>query len=196
MGCADVGPSTGAPGGNGTLQNILHFDGWAQTFADESQPMVFDDFEVSEQFARDGCVSPTDLADSYRNAAQAINPGIEVVFDSDVCAVATPDGSGAVELRTTAGDVFVAQTVINAAGAWVNSVGAADHATQGQNSSMDSSAVPIGLMRADYWMMQAPRPIPADTPLLTLAGAYIKPAGNVPGSSTPASKCLSIQRIL
>jgi glycine/D-amino acid oxidase-like deaminating enzyme len=39
--------------------------------------------------------------------------------------------------------------------------------------------VPVGLMRADYWMMRCPRPIPKNTPLLTLPGAYIKPAGDV-----------------
>ena len=33
-------------------------------------------------------------------------------------------------------------------------------------------------MRADYWTLKAPRPIPKDTPLITLPGAYIKPHGN------------------
>ena len=181
MGCVEVDilkagskEALGATRMDGSLRNVLNFDGWAGSFsAQDAMPVAYDDFLVSEQFARDGTVSPTDLADCYRNAAKAINPELDVLFDADVVAI-QEDGTESVMLTTSDGTAICAGSVVNAAGAWVDSLGSA---TQDQ----DGTGVPIGLMRADYWMLGAPegRPIPKNTPLITLPGAYIKPQGQV-----------------
>ena len=154
------------------LTNVLHFDGWEDTFAaGNAVPSTFNDFVVSEQFARDGVVSPTDLADCFRNAAKAINPKLEIIFDADV--VAATGDANSIDLTMADGTIVTGGKVVNAAGAWVDTLGLGS-----KIPDANGKGVPIGLMRADYWMLQAPRPIPKNTPLLTLPGAYIKPHGN------------------
>merc|ERR1711865_85329 len=98
MGCVEVDINdkrifhptvTPSPIHQNDLTNVLHFDGWEDTFAaGNAVPSTFNDFVVSEQFSRDGVVSPTDLADCFRNAAKAINPKLEIIFDADVVAAA------------------------------------------------------------------------------------------------------------
>ena len=163
------------------LGNVLHFDKWCSTFASgNASPCVFKDFVVSEQFARDGVVSPTDLASCYLNAAKSLNSNLEILFDSDVSAARSElhGDARSVVLTMTNGDIVEAGNVVNAAGAWVDEIGATTTTTTTTEQHMEGKGVPIGLMRADYWALQAPRPIPKDTPLITLPGAYIKPHGN------------------
>ncbi len=183
MGCVDVsvaggGGAAGHAKMEARLGNVLRFDGWAETFAaDVARDVAFDDFLVRERFARDGVVSPTDLADCFRKAAQAINPHMEVRFDADVVAAtaAADAGSGSIVTLADGTTIHAEHGVVNAAGAWVDSLGSSPT----QTLDADGTGVPVGLMRADYWMLAAPRPIPKDTPLLTLPGAYIKPHGEV-----------------
>lgn len=139
----------------GSLSNILHFDQWESTFAaGDSVPSAFDDFLVSEQFARDGVVSPTDLADRYCKSAKAINPSLEVRFNSEV--VAAVGDSSSVDLTMADGTIVTAGNVVNAAGAWVDSLGS-------EALDADGKGVPIGLMRADYWLLGAPRQVNRET---------------------------------
>jgi glycine/D-amino acid oxidase-like deaminating enzyme len=165
---------------SGNLDNVLHFDRWSSTFASgDASPCAFNNFVVREQFARDGVVSPTDLAACYLNAAKSINTSLEVMFDSNVVAIDACEptrGSSTAILTMSDGSIVEAGSVINAAGAWVDELGV----VAGRNAGEDNEGrcVPVGLMRADYWLLKAPRPIPKDTPLLTLPGAYIKPHGN------------------
>jgi len=175
MGCVEValtGEGNTAAPMPGNLGNVLHSDAWPSTFAaGDAAPCAFEDFTVREQFARDGVVSPTDLAGCYLNAAKAINPHLEIMFDADVV-VASGD-AGSVTLTLADGTTVMAGNVVNASGAWVDGMGA-----KGSEQDAEGKGVPIGLMRADYWALQAPRPIPKDTPLITLPGAYIKPHGD------------------
>lgn len=159
------------------LVNVLHFDGWANTFAaGNAVPSTFNDFVVSEQFARDGVVSPIDLADCFRNAAKAINPKLEIIFDADV--VSVKGDANSIDLTMADGTIVTAGKVVNAAGAWVDTLGSGLRTPDANGpNGPNGQGVPIGLMRADYWMLQAPRLIPKNTPLLTLPGAYIKPHG-------------------
>lgn len=178
VGCVDVSLGDKASHGDNpmrvsrSLANVLNFNDWESVFADVNGSVQFDDFCVSKQFHRDGYVSPTDLADAYRNAALSLNPELEVRFDANVM-----DAKGdaqLAELVTSDGSIVLGETVVNATGAWVDEL-----ADPGEFKVANGPCVPMGLLRADYWMLRAPCQIPESTPLITLPGAYLKPNGGV-----------------
>jgi glycine/D-amino acid oxidase-like deaminating enzyme len=145
MGCVEVDLSNANDNNDnpttpmqGILGNVLHFDEWHSTFAaGDAIPCAFEDFVVREQFRRDGVVSPTDLASCYLNAAKFLNSNLEIMFDSDV-STATGDARSAI-LTMTNGNVVEASNVVNAAGAWVDELGAT---TEQDND--EKGGVPIG----------------------------------------------------